>query len=225
MFFLADTIRLFFTMHYLDSLQIWVTSYKKIAKIYMSGWFWIDIVSVIPFDLCAMAMDTGDGAMSSMRAVRVIRLLRLMRLLRMAHAKEALNKFQDALEMSSFHMTVCKCFVLLITMTHWMACIFRMVPDFELVIVDKMPYNWMSEAANSGHSIDGAHSSEALLTAWFWAAMTITSVGFTDITTTSGEKSVAVICMLFGCVIVWVCLGAVTDRCVIAPEGGEDVYC
>jgi hypothetical protein len=213
LFFFTDTVRLFFTMHYMDSLQIWVTNYRRIASLYLRGWFWIDIVSVIPFDVVAMAMDSGSSgdAVSSMRAIRVIRLLRLMRLLRMAHAKEAVNKLQDSLELSGFQMTLCKCFVALITVTHWMACIFRMVPDFELVVVDQQPYNWMSQAEHSGNTDASTSSGEALLTAWFWAAMTITSVGFTDITTTNGEKATAVFCMLFGCILFWVCLGAVTD--------------
>jgi hypothetical protein len=39
---------------------IWITTSRKIALNYLKGWFLIDLVSVIPFDMAAMASEGQD---------------------------------------------------------------------------------------------------------------------------------------------------------------------
>ena len=43
-----------------------------IAKRYLRGWFWVDVVSVIPFDLIPV------DALNRLKAVRLVKLLKLL---------------------------------------------------------------------------------------------------------------------------------------------------
>ena len=47
-------------------------------------WFWIDLISVLPFDILAL-FYTGE-AIKQLKVVRIIRLLRLIKLIRVMRA-------------------------------------------------------------------------------------------------------------------------------------------
>jgi hypothetical protein len=70
-----------------------VTSHKKIAIKYLSGWFWIDLFSIMPIEVILNAALNKGGAKFNVLAkfpriarlyslVRFIRLTKLMRLLK-----------------------------------------------------------------------------------------------------------------------------------------------
>ena len=80
---------------------MWVTARTRIIRNYLETWFFLDLVSVVPFDLItrpsmadferpdlmsqqvAAAEDTaGSGDVGMLRVARVIRLVRLAKLLR-----------------------------------------------------------------------------------------------------------------------------------------------
>ena len=75
---------------------LWVQSHKKIARNYLTSWFLVDFISIVPVDLIAMAaMGEVDGAdstgnASKLRAIKTIRLLRLLKLARIIRARYAL---------------------------------------------------------------------------------------------------------------------------------------
>ena len=51
--FFLDIIVTFFTSVPDDETCTEITDRQKIAKIYLKGWFWIDSISIFPFDLIA----------------------------------------------------------------------------------------------------------------------------------------------------------------------------
>ena len=53
--FLLDIIVTFFTSVPDDATCTEITDRKEIAKLYLKGWFWIDSISIFPFDLIASA--------------------------------------------------------------------------------------------------------------------------------------------------------------------------
>ena len=62
---------------------------------YLSFWFWVDLVSTIPFDkLIALFVTSSDG-LSSIRLIRVLRLTRLVKLLRVAKLGRLGNRFEN----------------------------------------------------------------------------------------------------------------------------------
>jgi len=85
--FLTDMVLTFFTAIPNPSTQQLITNKKLIAKSYISGWFWIDLISIVPFDL--IVKNSGGGPMKGMamakmgRLTRLSKFIRLIRILRM----------------------------------------------------------------------------------------------------------------------------------------------
>ena len=71
-----------------------VTDRFVIGASYMKAWFWLDLVSSIPFD--QIPVTSGNGGSGAVRVVRVLRLLRLTRLFKLAR----LLQFQRLKELS-----------------------------------------------------------------------------------------------------------------------------
>ena len=74
----------------------WVTSRKLIGLHYVRTWFFIDLISVLPFDLVTFFEFLPlEGESSMLRAVRVIRLVRLVKLLRILRASRIIARWQS----------------------------------------------------------------------------------------------------------------------------------
>lgn len=56
-FFLIDLILTFFTSVPDENRVYEITDKEIIAKKYLKGWFWIDLVSILPFDII---LPTGE---------------------------------------------------------------------------------------------------------------------------------------------------------------------
>lgn len=51
LFFLIDLILTFFTSVNDEKKVYEITDKKLIAKKYLKGWFWVDLISILPFDI------------------------------------------------------------------------------------------------------------------------------------------------------------------------------
>ena len=60
-----------------------ITDNKAIAKNYITGWFWLDLVACIPFDLLQEDESPSSGNNELIRLLRLPRLYRLVRLMRL----------------------------------------------------------------------------------------------------------------------------------------------
>lgn len=58
-----------------------IEDHKEIAVRYLKGWFIIDLISIVPFDLI---LHTNQNILKSLRISRLIKLYRLLRLLRVS---------------------------------------------------------------------------------------------------------------------------------------------
>ena len=73
------------------------TDRKRIAKFYLKGWFTVDLLSIIPFDL--MVKSQANNMTNLVRVTRVgklyklIKLTRLIRLLKVLKEKSQLLKY------------------------------------------------------------------------------------------------------------------------------------
>lgn len=80
--FITDIILQFFVAYYDEHLGgILVKSRSLIAKRYLRGWFTIDAVSSLPFDVINL-FDTGAGSLTFLKSLRLLRLLKLFRVIR-----------------------------------------------------------------------------------------------------------------------------------------------
>eukprot|EP00966_Prymnesium_polylepis_P073898 1715106-Prymnesium_polylepis.1 len=95
--FLIDTVLHFFTP-YRDRdggiASTWVYDNRKIAMHYLHGFFVLDVVSLVPFDIIVMVtVDSEDGGGGS--GLRVLRMLRVVKLARIMRASRILDRWEN----------------------------------------------------------------------------------------------------------------------------------
>lgn len=99
--FLLDILVVFNTAYLNQYLQI-VDDRKTIAIKYFKGWFLIDVLSILPFDLLAQLMASDDsestaqgynGMIRLVKVGRLYKLIKLTKLIRIFKLLTASNKF------------------------------------------------------------------------------------------------------------------------------------
>ena len=84
-----------------------VKSHKRIARNYLTGWFPIDFISMLPVSYVLMAVDTSAISNASViRLIRIIRLLRLLKLARILRASRIFSRWENELGMSYSKMSL-----------------------------------------------------------------------------------------------------------------------
>ena len=80
----AMDIMISFNTVYSDPItEIVITDRRKIAINYCKMWFWIDLVSTVPFDsFLKLFLHSSSSGLSALRLVKIIRLARMLKLLR-----------------------------------------------------------------------------------------------------------------------------------------------
>uniref|UniRef100_A0A1I8HWC0 Potassium voltage-gated channel protein eag n=1 Tax=Macrostomum lignano TaxID=282301 RepID=A0A1I8HWC0_9PLAT len=177
---------------------------------YLKGWFVIDLLSCLPYDVFnAFQPESSEGGISSLfSALKVVRLLRIGRVAR---------KVDQYLEYgAALLILMIFGFVLL---AHWMACIWYTigVRDLELeiwygwiprLVNDTLaPQNWTKATYQSALP----DKSLTYLTSLYFTLSLLTSVGFGNVAAyTEGEKAVVVLFMLLGALVYATIFGNVT---------------
>ena len=101
-FFIADMVVNFHLAYRATNAQgvdVWVVEHSKIAFAYVTGWFLIDFLSILPFDSLGLALDDPTCSTKSARGacisdlkifnvIRVLRLVVLCRILKIFHWRE-----------------------------------------------------------------------------------------------------------------------------------------
>lgn len=103
--FLVDVTLCFFTTYKDDVRQVEITSHKLIAINYIKGWFFVDTLSIFPFD----ALLEGNANLNNLVRVarigkmyKVVRIFRLIRVLKMVKSnKKLVHHFSEKLKISS----------------------------------------------------------------------------------------------------------------------------
>lgn len=85
--FLFDIIIIFNTAYFDDDFQI-IDNRKSIAKMYLKGWFFVDIISILPIELFLKTEGAKYNQMIRItrigRMYKIIKLLKLMRIAKFA---------------------------------------------------------------------------------------------------------------------------------------------
>ena len=89
----------------------YVVEHRLIAKNYLTGWFIIDFVSILPFDTLGMVMESED--ISQLKIFRIVRLARLLKLLRVLRSSRIFKRWESRVGMQHSTTTMIKWYVLL----------------------------------------------------------------------------------------------------------------
>lgn len=122
--FIIDIILTFFTAYEKNGKM--EVRHKQLALAYFRRWFWIDVVSSIPFQLFEQIYEptTNNQFVEFTRYTRIIRILRLIKILRFAKKNKGLKIFKEWLNLSSSSFKLLMMCALVLFLTHLIACLF-----------------------------------------------------------------------------------------------------
>ena len=180
-----------FNTAYLDAhLEDYVYSRKLIAQKYLSFWFWIDLVSTVPFDQFVPLFTSGAKHLAAIRAIRILRLGRLAKLQR-------LNKLGDYLEENLGINTSQMNLIMLMLQIFFVAHIFACFWHFLALPSPNTNRTWLTAG-----EFDTDPASDQYIAALYYTIVTMLTVGYGDIHPTNPqERAYSVFTMLSGGVI------------------------
>lgn len=137
-------VLLFWTINVFASLQvgyvekgITVMSPLKIMKNYLSTWFWLDIVVLVPdwyFTIDGLTHDGGSNTPgNALKLLRMARLSKCLRLLRAAKLRTLMRSIKDQIssEYAGICLQVCKMVFVLLLVNHYIASFWFAIGNME----------------------------------------------------------------------------------------------
>ncbi|CBY32969.1 unnamed protein product [Oikopleura dioica] len=205
--FIID-IAINFRTTYVNQNDEVISNSWKIAIHYFKGWFLIDLVAAVPFDLLVQNQDQSSDS-SPEQTTLIITLLKTARLLRLVRVARKLDRYSEYgaavlfLLMAGFALVA-----------HWLACIWYAIANAERPGLTNR-IGWLDQLANTTlqpfvdiindetgkitNSSGGPPLSDRYITALYFTFSSLTSVGFGNVSpNTNNEKVCSVLIMLIG---------------------------
>ncbi|XP_061702895.1 potassium voltage-gated channel subfamily H member 6a isoform X3 [Syngnathoides biaculeatus] len=176
-----------------------VSNPSRIAQHYFKGWFLIDIVAAIPFDL--LIFRSGSEEPQTTTLIGLLKTARLLRLVRVARKLDRYSEYGAAV------LFLLMCTFALIA--HWLACIWYAIGNVERTStarVGVMKIGWLDNLAeqigkqyNDSDAASGPSIKDKYVTALYFTFSSLTSVGFGNVSpNTNPEKIFSICVMLIG---------------------------
>uniref|UniRef100_A0A674N2T0 Potassium voltage-gated channel subfamily H member 7 n=1 Tax=Takifugu rubripes TaxID=31033 RepID=A0A674N2T0_TAKRU len=190
--FIVD-ILINFRTTYVNANEEVVSHPGKIAIHYFKGWFLIDMVAAIPFDLLIF----GSGSDETTTLIGLLKTARLLRLVRVARKLDRYSEYGAAVLM------LLMCIFALIA--HWLACIWYAIGNMEMNYLEHN-IGWLDNLGlsigkkyNYSDPSSGPSIKDKYVTALYFTFSSLTSVGFGNVSpNTNSEKIFSICVMLIG---------------------------
>ncbi|XP_072105771.1 potassium voltage-gated channel subfamily H member 6a isoform X5 [Mobula birostris] len=190
--FIIDIIINFRTTYVNENDEV-VSHPAKIAIHYFKGWFLIDIVAAIPFDLLIFR----SGSDETTTLIGLLKTARLLRLVRVARKLDRYSEYGAAV------LFLLMCTFALIA--HWLACIWYAIGNVERpYMVHKIGWldnlgDQIGKRYNDSDASSGPSIKDKYVTALYFTFSSLTSVGFGNVSpNTNSEKIFSICVMLIG---------------------------
>ncbi|KAJ7313388.1 hypothetical protein JRQ81_004710 [Phrynocephalus forsythii] len=165
----------------------------KIAIHYFKGWFLIDMVAAIPFDLLIFR----SGSDETTTLIGLLKTARLLRLVRVARKLDRYSEYGAAV------LFLLMCTFALIA--HWLACIWYAIGNVERPYMEHK-IGWLDNLGdqigkryNDSDLSSGPSIKDKYVTALYFTFSSLTSVGFGNVSpNTNSEKIFSICVMLVG---------------------------
>ncbi|XP_055319905.1 potassium voltage-gated channel subfamily H member 6 isoform X4 [Sitodiplosis mosellana] len=168
----------------------------RIAVHYLSGWFLIDLVAAVPFDLLLVNSDTDELGLDKDETTTLIGLLKTARLLRLVRVARKIDRYSEygaavlILLMATFAL-----------IAHWLACIWYAIGKAERPML-KSKIGWLDILANDTHeyyypnNTGGPSIKSRYITALYFTFTSLTSVGFGNVAPNTDAEKIFTICVM-----------------------------
>ncbi|XP_008962000.2 potassium voltage-gated channel subfamily H member 6 isoform X4 [Pan paniscus] len=190
--FVVDIVINFRTT-YVNTNDEVVSHPRRIAVHYFKGWFLIDMVAAIPFDL--LIFRTGSDETTTL--IGLLKTARLLRLVRVARKLDRYSEYGAAV------LFLLMCTFALIA--HWLACIWYAIGNVERPYLEHK-IGWLDSLGvqlgkryNGSDPASGPSVQDKYVTALYFTFSSLTSVGFGNVSpNTNSEKVFSICVMLIG---------------------------
>jgi hyperpolarization activated cyclic nucleotide-gated potassium channel 2 len=178
---------------------------KTIAVSYLSGWFWIDLVSIMPIDqIIKQFTEAGSGANGLKLAklsrltriskfakfVRLLKIVRMTKLLRLCKDRKRISsRAEDVARQNANLVRICRILGSIILITHILCCLWVFAARMDT------ENNWVKTKVPDNY--DEISNSSLYLMSFYFVTTTVTTVGYGDITPVNSEERLFSTIMLY----------------------------
>ncbi len=206
--FLIDMFMSCFTGFY-DQKGHFIVDKAVIIRSYLKGWFTVDFLSTVPFDVILPLLFPELFSATSTRAiklVRVFRLFRLLKLLRILRLSKKLSSFDIHEYFSPSFVRLIKLLCKIMFVAHLLACFWFLTNECEPITeitqeIDE--YIWQNCGSYDLMS--------QYIAAFYWTIATMMAVGYGEISAdTTEERVYAILTQVVGAVAFGFIIATVT---------------
>lgn len=203
--FITDMILQFFTMYpaatSIGGSKQMERNHRNIIVHYLKGWFIVDLVSVIPFDMVNLLL-TPDGEVGRLKTIKVIRTLRLLKLTKILKSSRIFHRIEVSAHFPYQRFALVKFLIILLLVCHWQASIWAMT----LTLAETGEPRWVDGIDELDANLDVKTSQSGLRTyiaSFYFCSYTMTSVGYGDIGAKNLIERVTCIFLILLSGLVW----------------------
>ncbi|KAJ3099526.1 hypothetical protein HDU97_002969 [Phlyctochytrium planicorne] len=165
----------------------YVSDPRAITIHYLTTWFPVDFVSVLPLELINFANNQNSSttgtekvegvknSLAELKLLRFFRLMRLLKLLRILRASRKLRQFQATINLRYATLQIIQYSIFIMFVIHWLACGFRLAADRN----DPLDAaGWTDSYAESKNkTVSEVSIWEVYMLSLYWSSSTVSLVG------------------------------------------------